>query len=76
MLSAESNEDTMREVYDFSNARRNPYAAEMREHASNLILLEPDLYEIFPDSKSVNDALRLLVEMSKALQQQQGKRAS
>lgn len=31
---------------------------------SNLVLLDPDLAEVFPDSKSVNRALRLLQDIA------------
>ena len=33
---------------------------------SNLILIEPELSRVFPDSQSVNRALRLLVKTAKA----------
>jgi hypothetical protein len=34
--------------------------------ATNLVLVEPDLSGLFPDSASVNRALRLLAETAKA----------
>ena len=76
MLKDDSEADDMRASYDFSDARSNPYAAEMREGGANLISLERDLYEIFPDSKSVNEALRLLVKTSVAVSGRRAKRAS
>jgi hypothetical protein len=45
--------------YDFSKARRNPYATRYRK-GTNLIVLDPDVAEDFPDSQSVNEALRAL----------------
>ena len=45
--------------YDFSKARRNPYATRNRK-GTNLIVLDPDVAEDFPDSQSVNEALRAL----------------
>jgi hypothetical protein len=44
--------------YD-DKARRNPYADRRRE-GTNLILLDPDVAKVFPDSASVNKALRAL----------------
>ena len=55
----------MRKTYDFSDGVRGRYAAKFGE-GTNLILLEPEIQEYFPDSKAVNDALRLLVRAIKA----------
>jgi len=44
--------------YDFSGGRRNPYAARMA--GGHIIVLEPDVAEVFPDASSVNEALRAL----------------
>src|SRR5439155_163825 len=50
----------MLEEYDFSRAVRGQHAARYAE-GTNVVVLAPDLAELFPDSASVNDALRLLV---------------
>jgi hypothetical protein len=50
----------MRDEYDFSAARPNKYAKKYSEGA-NLVVIEPDLVKWFPDSESVNSALRALV---------------
>lgn len=55
----EPHDDEMLPEYDFSNARKNPYAARYAE-GTNLVLIEPDVAKDFPDSASVNDALRAL----------------
>ena len=48
--------------YDFSEGVRGKYAE--RYHADkNLIRLDPDVAKIFPDAKSVNDALRALAHI-------------
>ncbi|MGH9896228.1 MAG: hypothetical protein ACREA0_30390 [bacterium] len=44
--------------YDFSRGRRNPYAARMA--GGHIVVLEPDVAEVFPDATAVNDALRAL----------------
>jgi hypothetical protein len=53
----------MRLEYDFSNGRPNKYAKQYAE-GTNLVLLSPDVAEFFPDSASVNDALRALVKIA------------
>ena len=50
--------------YDFSKGRRNKYAARYRE-GTNIVVLDPDVAELFPDSASVNDALRALGRIAK-----------
>jgi len=48
---------------DFSGGVRGKYAARYAAGA-NLVLLSPDVAEIFPDSAAVNEALRTLVRLS------------
>jgi len=56
-------DNEMRPEYDFSQGERGRYAGRYRE-GTNLVAIAPDLREAFPDSASVNEALRLLVEIS------------
>ncbi len=56
----EPQEPTVREMrpeYDFSKAVRAKYADRLME-GSNVVVLDPDVAAMFPDSKAVNDALR------------------
>jgi hypothetical protein len=53
----------IRAEYDFSGGVRGKYADRYR-HGTNVVLLEPKLAEAFPDSKSVNDALRALLSIA------------
>jgi hypothetical protein len=53
----------MRAEYDFSGGVRGKYANGYRRGV-NVILLEPEVAAAFPDSKSVNDALRALLEIA------------
>ena len=53
----------MKAEYDFSGGVRGKYADRYRLGV-NVILLEPELAAAFPDSKSVNDALRALLEIA------------
>lgn len=55
--------DEMRAEYDFSGGVRGKYAEKFRE-GSNVVLLDPELTSVFPNSKSVNDALRALVAIA------------
>lgn len=49
----------MLDEYDFSRGVRGKYAGRYAE-GSNVVVLSPDVAEAFPDSASVNDALRAL----------------
>jgi hypothetical protein len=51
--------------YDFSHGVRNKYAERFRA-GTNLVLLEPDVAERFPDSEAVNRALRSLLDDTQA----------
>jgi hypothetical protein len=53
----------MRAEYDFSRGVRGKYAAQYRR-GTNVVLLDSELSEAFPDSKSVNDALRALLAIA------------
>lgn len=56
------NDDEMRDEYDFSQMQggiRGKYAEQYHEGVK-LVMLEPDVAEIFSDAKEVNDALRML----------------
>ena len=60
-------EDDLRPEYDFSqlkNRVKGKYA-ESYKSGTNLVLLAPDVAEAFPDSESVNEALRLLIKVAK-----------
>jgi len=48
--------------YDFSKGERGKYA-ERYAAGSNVVVLSPDVAEVFTDSRSVNEALRALVEL-------------
>jgi len=62
----------MRKEYDFSNARPNKYAEKFAE-GTNIVIIEPDLVEFFPDSESVNEALRALVAILKKSEEKTAK---
>jgi hypothetical protein len=65
-VKAEVKEDELRPEYDFSKLKgrvRGKYVERYRE-GTNLVLLEPDVAAAFPDAKTVNDALRLLIKVA------------
>jgi hypothetical protein len=53
----------MRAEYDFSGGERGKYAKRFAE-GTNIIILDPDVTELFPDSKTVNEALRALSKIA------------
>jgi hypothetical protein len=53
--------DDMRSEYDFNGAVQGKYAKRFAE-GSNVVVLSPDVAEAFPDSESVNKALRSLLD--------------
>lgn len=56
--------DTMRPEYDFSNAVRGVTASRYAQ-GTNVVLLEPDVAQVFPDSRAVNEALRTLSRLAR-----------
>ncbi len=63
MASKAKQRDEMRDHYDFSGGVHGKYAARYAE-GSNVIVLAPDVAEVFTDSVAVNEALRTLVRIS------------
>jgi hypothetical protein len=51
--------DTMRPEYDFSAAVRGVTAARYAQ-GSNIVVIDPDVLDVFPDGVRVNEALRAL----------------
>lgn len=59
-----SDEDTLRPEYSADLIRsgvRGKYASRYRK-GTNVVVIDPDLQKIFPDSESVNRALRQYAE--------------
>lgn len=54
--------DDIRPEYDFRNGIRNKYAARLKP-GGMLVVLDPDVAEAFGDAKSVNRALRMLLDV-------------
>jgi hypothetical protein len=54
--------DEILSEYDFSKGIRGKYAKRYAK-GSNIIVLDPDVARLFPDSKTVNHLLRGLAEV-------------
>lgn len=60
-MSEKQNKETeMLDEYDFSGGVRGKYVERILSR-KNVIILEPDVAEVFTDSESVNQALRGLL---------------
>ncbi|MEO6983423.1 MAG: hypothetical protein ABI072_09950 [Edaphobacter sp.] len=65
MTRPEMEDDEMREEYDFSQSVRAPYAALAGD--VGVVTLDEDVRAAFPDSQSVNEALRVLIKAAKGV---------
>jgi len=65
---ADDEEDELRPEYDLAkllkDGIRGKYA-ERYKAGTNLVLLEPDVAQAFPNDEAVNEALRLVMQISK-----------
>ena len=68
-------DDELRPEYDLSELLkegvRGKYATRYRE-GTNLVLLAPDVAAVFTDEKAVNDALRLVIQLTQISQTNSG----
>jgi hypothetical protein len=67
-----SDRDTMRPEYDFTGGVRGATAARYAE-GTNVALIDPEVLDVFPDSRAVNEALRALAPI---LRKQRKKRSA
>lgn len=66
--AAVEGEDELRPEYDMKELLRGAVRgkhAESYRAGTNLVLLDPDVAKAFPDEQSVNEALRLVLELTK-----------
>lgn len=52
----------MKKEYDFTNGIRGKYAKRYQEGV-NIVKLDEDVTKVFPDTRSVNEALRTLIKL-------------
>lgn len=65
-------EDTMRAEYDFPKGTRGVTATRYAE-GTNVVALDPDVSEIFPNARAVNEALRTFARLTKPRRRSSGK---
>jgi hypothetical protein len=63
-VSKTKSDPDMLAEYDFSKGIRGKYAKRYAE-GTNVVVLAPDVVEFFPDSETVNAALRDLVRIAR-----------
>ena len=73
--SAAVDRDTLRPEYDFSRAVRGVTAARYAEGA-NVVVIDPEVLDVFPDGPSVNQALRALAPVIRQSRQAARRRRS
>ena len=61
MSKSKEREETMRDEYDFDSGVRGKYSSRFAD-GTNIVVLDPDVAEVFGDAKAVNEALRLLAD--------------
>jgi len=70
---ATEEQDTMRPEYDFSGAVRGVTAARSAK-GTNVVVADPEVVDVFPNSSAVNEALRALAPVLRRRQTTQGRR--
>ncbi|WGV23812.1 hypothetical protein [Halotia branconii] len=63
-------EDELHPEYDFAQMQggvRGKYVEQYRKK-NNLVLLDPDVAQAFPNEEAVNEALRLLIKVAQSQQ--------
>ena len=63
-VSQPSNSDDLRSEYDFSSGIRGKHFQQYKA-GTNVVFLDADVAIAFKDSESVNQALRLLLDLAK-----------
>jgi hypothetical protein len=68
-MNQESNDQIgeMRAEYDLEGGERGKYH-ERYQQGSNVVVLDPDVAAVFPDSNAVNRALRMLLDLARRAQ--------
>lgn len=70
-----SDHDTLRTEYDFRRAVRGATAARYAEGA-NVVLIDPEVLDVFPDAATVNETLRALAPVLRGQRKRIARRRS
>lgn len=62
-MNQKTDTNDMRPEYDFSAGIRGKHYKAYQED-TNVVLLEPEVAQVFSDSASVNQALRMLIDLA------------
>ena len=62
-MSPKSESEEMSSEYDFSIGVRGKHHEEY-QRGTNVVVLEPEVARVFRDSKAVNRALRMLIDLA------------
>ncbi len=60
-------DDELRPKYDLKTLLKNGVRGKYADHfrkGTNLVLLDPDVAQAFPDAAAVNEALRLVIQLA------------
>jgi hypothetical protein len=76
--SAKRSNNDMRSEYDLSQLKGGVRGKYYREATAgtNLVLIDPELANVFPDTESVNRALRLLADTAESAASSKGHRSA
>lgn len=74
-LTRDNERDTMRPEYDFSGGVRGVTARKFGQGA-NIVVIDPEVLDVFPDGAAVNDALRALAPVLRQQRRVKPKRRS
>ena len=58
-------QDELRPEYDLKSLQVRKMGAERKQFGRFIVQLEPDVADVFPDARSVNEALRFLIRITK-----------
>lgn len=75
MKKTDQSPDELRPVYDFASMKggvRGKYYQRIRDEGTNIVLLEPEIAEAFPSEASVNEALRGVLDTTRAVRRTGG----
>jgi len=68
MKKQTKNNDELRPEYDLKSLLKDGVRGKYTERynaGTNLVLLEPEVAKAFPNDKAVNDALKLVIQLTK-----------
>lgn len=57
--------DQLRDEYDLRSLKVRKMGAQRQKFGDNIIKLDSDVAEVFPNAESVNEALRFLIRITK-----------